>query len=91
MTARKLDVPMTNMSVEILEDHEELGYIIQELVHQKRLQDALYVMAILRTDLIEVGNSVTIKGWPRPGQASPQGWKVYQAALRWCRGPFQSS
>jgi hypothetical protein len=50
-----------------------------------RYDAACYVSAILQTDLAELGYPAA-EGWPKPGEAAPAGWEVYEAVLRWCHG-----
>jgi hypothetical protein len=48
------------------------------------MEEAAYIRAIVRTDLAEIGYLPKDVVAPRPGQAPPPDWHVYQAALRWC-------
>ena len=69
-------------------DFNGLSKLMIDLIHQERLTAAAYVVSILQTDLAEQGLGPARKEWPRPGQAAPDGWHVYEAALRWCHDGF---
>lgn len=69
-------------------DFSALSKLMIDLLHREQLSAAAYVVSILQTDLAEQGLGPARKEWPRPGQAAPEGWHVYEAALRWCHGGF---
>jgi hypothetical protein len=69
-------------------DRTALVTLLNKLALQDRYADALYVIAILKTDLAE-DDQCYDPAWPKPGDAAPRGWHIYEAATRWCRGGFR--
>ena len=67
-------------------DHPQLGALAIELIGQGRRADGEYVMALIKTDLAELHRLPAGKSWPRPGQAPPLGWTVYERVLEALHG-----
>jgi hypothetical protein len=82
---------MTRMSlVALLQEHDELTHSLPKLVQAGAYAEAAYITAIMQTDLAEVGYVAPGSIWPRPGEAPPVGWSLYEAAVRWSKGGFQT-
>ncbi|HEX2527438.1 MAG TPA: hypothetical protein VHL31_14215 [Geminicoccus sp.] len=68
-----------------LREHPALQRLYLQLIVDERQHQADYVLAIMKTDAAELGQVRDGERWLRPGQRSPGGWSVYEAALQWCR------
>ena len=65
-------------------DCDSLGKLAVSLINNKNLSVTAYVLAVVQTDLAELGYAPTGREQACPGQPPPEGWHVYAAALRWC-------
>jgi hypothetical protein len=74
-----------SLSADLIRDHRRLLRIVTDLIHEEAYAEADYVLAVIRTELAELGHAPAGSDWPRPGQAAPVGLTVYEAALCWCR------
>jgi hypothetical protein len=80
-----LDTTMSRISlVTMLEEHAAFTRGLQTLVRSGAYVEANYVLAIMQTDLAEIGQVPPDCVWLQPGEVSPAGWDVYKAALDWC-------
>ena len=68
---------------DLLREHVHLTRLLLRLITQEKHLEADYVLAVLRTDLAEMGQVPEGKDWIRPGQAPREGWPVYKAAVSW--------
>jgi hypothetical protein len=75
--------PMTRISlITMLEEHAAFTRGLHTLVRSGAYAEADYIIAIIRTDLVEIGHVPADKIWPCPGEEAPVGWPIYKAALR---------
>jgi hypothetical protein len=68
---------------DLLREHVHLTRLLLRLITLEKHRDADYVLAVLRTDLAEMGQVPEGKEWLRPGQTPCDGWPVYKAAVTW--------
>ena len=75
---------------DVLREHVYLTRLLLRLISAEQHEEADYVLAVLQTDLAEMDQVPKGRNWLRPGQVPPQGWPVYEAALRWFQGDFRA-
>jgi hypothetical protein len=81
---------MTRISlITLLQEHAELTDGLRRLIDEGAFAEADYVASIMQTDLAEMGHVAKGSPWPRPGEAPPMGWPLYEAAIRWSRDAFR--
>jgi hypothetical protein len=60
-------------SADLIRDHRSLLHLVTDLIHEGAYAEADYVLAVIRTELAELGHAPAGSDWLRPGQAAPVG------------------
>lgn len=77
---------MTRISlVTLLQEHAEFNDSLMRLAAVNAYAEAEYIVAIMMTDLAEIGRVPSEMNWPRPGEVPQTGWPLYVSVLRWCQ------